>query len=719
MAPNGKTVRAQLSLVQPLLESCSLKTMRKGQNKIGELMGARRKEDVIFKRHDFPNFQAAWILPKDPLRQGVMLYLHGGGFTCGDLDYATGFGATLAWELGCKVFCPAYRLAPETPFPGALEDAVEAYRYLLDKGYTGIVLCGESAGGGLCYSLCLKLRELGLPKPAAILAISPWVDLTIAGKSISENKEKDVSLSPKQLRFFADCYTQEPENPYASPIFGSLSDVPPSLIFAAKEEILRSDAENLTAKLLSGGVPAKLILKENRWHAYPLYGLAEDADCYRTIAAFLDKFVSRAQKLRWMRLDNAAKIYPAARSQNWSSIYRLSATLKDKIDVPDLEQALDITLRRFPSIAVRLRRGVFWYYLQQLEKAPPISQEFSYPLTRMSREDVRRCAFRVIVYENRIAFELFHSITDGSGALVFLKTLVAEYIQQHYGVRIPAEKGVLGRLEAPRPEELEDSFPKYAGPVSASRAESNAWHLSGTPTLAGFQHLTCLSLSTAAALKLAHKEGVSLTCFLSACLLMALQNMQAEQVPDARRRKPLKVQIPVNLRNIFPSATLRNFALYTTPEIDPRLGEYTFSEICQVVKNKMGAEITPKQLSMKIAANVGSEKLMAVRIMPLFIKNIVMKAVFNSVGEKKLCLSMSNLGNVQLPEEMLPFVDRMDFILGVQSSAPHNCGVLSYKDRLYINFIRNIEESDLEYHFYRVLRDMGLQVQVESNSREE
>ncbi len=719
MAPNAKTLRTQLALLQPLLENCSLKTIRKGQNKIGELMGALHKEKVLYKRHDFPAFEASWIIPKDQRRQGVLLYLHGGGYTCGDLDYALGFGSTLACYLGCRVFCPAYRLAPETPFPGALEDALTAYQYLLDKGYTSITLCGESAGGGLCYSLCLRLRELGLPAPSAVLAISPWVDLTMAGESIQTNRQTDVCLSEKQLRFYADAYTDDQENPLVSPVLADLEGLPPSLIFVAKEELLLSEAQLLHEKLQKAGCVSILHGKANRWHAYPLYGLQEDRDCFTEMNSFLDKHVSWAQKLRWMRLDNAAKIYPAARSQDWSCIYRLSATLTEKVDVTCMEQALDITLRRFPSIAVRLRRGLFWYYLQELEAAPSLSPEYSYPLTRMGRQDVRKCAFRVIVHENRIAVEMFHSITDGAGALTFLKTLVAEYIQQRYNVYIPAEQGVLGRLEEPQEEEMEDSFPKYAGPVRASRAENNAWRLSGTPTVAGFQHLTCFTLSAPQVLACSKKEGVSLTCFLAATMLMALQNMQKEKVPYQKKRKPLKVQVPVNLRGIFPSKTLRNFALYSNPEIDPRLGEYTFSEICQVVKNKLGTDITPKQLSKMIAANVGSEQMFLVRIMPLFIKNMVMKAVFNSVGEKKVCLSMSNLGNVRLPDAMAPFVERMEAILGVQASAPHNCAILSFKDTLYINFLRDIQEPDLEYHFFRVLRDMGLKVTVETNRREE
>lgn len=142
------------------------------------------------------------------------------------------------------------------------------------------------------------------------------------------------------------------------------------------------------------------------------------------------------KKLRWLRLDNAAKIYPAARNQNWSNVFRMSATMSEAVDTAVLQSALDVTVRRFPSIAARLRRGVFWYYLQQLESAPEIREEYCHPLTKMSRDEVRKCALRVIVYQNRIAVEMFHSLTDGNGALIFLKSLLAEYVQQRYHIAV-------------------------------------------------------------------------------------------------------------------------------------------------------------------------------------------------------------------------------------------------------------------------------------------
>lgn len=422
--------------------------------------------------------------------------------------------------------------------------------------------------------------------------------------------------------------------------------------------------------------------------------------------------------MRWVKLDNAAKIYPAARRKNWSNLFRQSVTLTENIDVRVLRNALDVTVKRFPSIAARLRKGAFWYYLQQVESAPQISEEHSYPLVFMDREEMRKCAFRVIAYKNRIAVEYFHSLTDGNGALVFLKSLTAEYLEQKYRVSIPFENGVLDRRELPKEEELEDSFLKYAGNVPASRKDTNAWHMSGEPQKDGFLNLTCFQIPVKPALELAHKHNATLTVFMSAVMMKALLNLQNEKNPNTKRQKRIKLLIPVNLRNLFPSNTLRNFAMYTIPELDPRLGAYSFDEICKIIQHKMGTEFTEKHMSCVIATNVNDERNPLVRLIPLPLKNAVMKAIFDSVGEKKSCLTLSNLGQVKIPEAMAQYVRRFDFILGVQAAAPYNCGMLSYGDTIYINFIRNIQDAELERHFHAVLQKMGLPTVVESNQNE-
>ena len=720
MELHAKRVRAQLNLFKPVMTSCSLEASRKGQDKLGELMTALHRSEIMTKNHDFQHFQGAWIMPQDQRRGGVVLYLHGGGYTCGSLEYAKGFSSVLAAECGVRVFCAAYRLAPEHRYPAAVEDALEAYQYLLKKGYAGhqILLCGESAGGGLIYALCLKLKELGLPLPCGLIGISPWTDLTGSGKSYEENREVDPSMSPELLQFYAKCYTDDPADPLCSPLFGDLTGFPPSLLFVGGDEVMLDDTRMLHEKLMKSGCRSKLIVAPERWHAYVLYCLSENMpQDFETINRFMDKVLSPARSLRWMKLDNAAKIYPAAKRRNWNNFFRISATLTEPVDVAVLRSALDVTARRFPSIAVRLRRGMFWYYLEQIPHSPAIQEEKSCPLAHAPFHEVRQCAFRVLVYHNRFAVEFFHALTDGTGGLTFFKTLLAEYLSQKYGLTIPAGDGVLGRLEEPDAEELEDSFLRYAGNIKASRKEATAWYLTGTPEKAGFKDLVTLMIPAPALKECAKAHGVTVTELLCAAMMQAICQLQAEKVPQRSRRKPVKVLLPVNLRNLFPSKTLRNFASYITPEVDPRMGDYTFDEICAAVHHRMGLENNPQTMRAKFAANVASEQSPLLRVMPLFIKNLAMKAVFDTVGECKSCLCLSNLGVVRLPEVMAPYVARMDFIIGVQAKAPHNCGVLTWNDTVYINCIRSIREPELELHFYRVLHQLGLPVKVESNQR--
>ena len=426
--------------------------------------------------------------------------------------------------------------------------------------------------------------------------------------------------------------------------------------------------------------------------------------------------MAKKKPLHWVKLDNAAKIYPAASSHTWSNVFRQSVTLKEEVDAEVLRSALETTVKRFPTIAARLGKGAFWYYLQQVDGAPALKEEQSFPLIYMSKEEMGKCAFRVIPYGRRIAVEFFHSLTDGTGALIFLKSLTAEYLEQKHGISIPCEYGVLDRKEAPRKEEMEDSFLSYAGKVNVSRKATDAWRLSQRDyKRENFLFLTCLKLPVKQILELAHRYGVTVTVLLSAVMMKALLELQEEQVPVRKKQKRIKLLIPVNLRQLFPSESLRNFAMYTVPEADPRMGDYTLEELCGVVKHKMGTEITQKHMAGMIATNVKDERNPFLRVVPLPLKNLAMKAVFNRVGERKSCLTLSNLGQVKLPETMRPYVERFDFILGVQAAAPYNCGMLSYGDTVYINFIRNTREGGLERRFAAILRDLGVTVTAESN----
>jgi len=684
----------------------------------------------------------AMLTPKDELSTGIILYLHGGGYTSGNLSYAKGFGATLAAKCGIRVFCVEYRLAPEYIYPAALDDCLEAYGYLLSNGYdpSQIIICGESAGGGLAYALCEKLHDKGRTMPAGIIAISPWTDLTLSGESYKTNEKNDPSMTKERLAYFANCYmygakregkklhpiVNEDEaedkriksDPRVSPLFAELEKMPPSLIFAGGDEIMLDDSVRMHNALLESGCESHLIVREDMWHAYVLYGIKENEDDFYKMSKFIKHCVPAQKKLRWMMLDNAAKIFPAARRRNWSNVFRLSATLTEPIDRALMQTALDVTVRRFPSIAVRVKTGMFWYFFEEIPYTQPIIDEKPYPLSRMPFDDIRKCAFRVIIYKNRVAVEFFHALTDGNGGLIFLKTLVAEYIYQKYSVKVPVGDGIFDRLEEPMEEEMEDSFLKYAGDHPASRAATDAYKLTGTRVEDGFRTNTTFIMDSADVIRAAKEKGITVTAYLASMLIVAASRVQEKNVASKRRHKPIKVLIPVNLRKMFPSRTLRNFVLYSTPGIDPRLGQYCFDEICEIVHHQMKLEITEKNLAAMMATNVNSEKNKILRCVPLFIKNVVMKLIFDAVGERKSCFSFSNLGAVNVPEEFSRYVDRIDFVIGTQASAPYNTAILSYKGKMYLNVIRNIEEPKLEYEIHEALRELSIPHVVESNTRE-
>ncbi len=736
-----KFLRGQMSLMKPFLDNCSLSVARKGQEKLGRFMSIGQRDDVSFEDTTVGGLPCSMVCPRDTVSAGVILYLHGGGYAAGGLDYAKGFASVLAAKCGIRVFCAAYRLAPEHIFPAALEDAVEGYRHLLSHGYDAsqILLCGESAGGGLCYSLCLKLKEKGWQLPGGILAISPWTDLTLSGASYEKNEDADPYMTKARLKYYADCYVygakkqgkncypiteSDPEadrkaksDPLLSPLFGDLSRMPPSLIFAGGDEVMLDDAAELHKKLLSAGCRSELVVTPGMWHGYVLLNLKEHQGDFDQIRRFVHSHIPHQKKLRWMKLDNAAKIFPAARRRNWSNVFRLSATLREAVDKEVLKSALDVTVRRFPSIAVRLRRGFFWYYLEEIPHAPEILEEKPYPLARFPFDDIRKCAFRVIVYENRIAVEFFHALTDGNGGLIFLKTLVTEYLEQKYGCCVPCENGVLDRLEEPTQRELEDSFLRHEGPKPASRKDTDAYRIRGTRDPDGFKVNTTFLLDADQIKAEAKKRGITVTAYLTAALLRAAVRVQEKRVSNPKRYRPVKVNVPVNLRKLFDSQTLRNFVLYATPGIDPRMGEYDFEELCAIVHHQMKLQITPKNMAAMIATNVGDEKPLLLRMTPLFLKNIVMKTVFDAVGEKKSCFCFSNLGLAQVPEVFSQYVRRMDFVLGSQASAPYNTSAITYGGRLCLNVIRNIQEPLLEPEIYEVFRELGLRVQAESNAR--
>ena len=416
----------------------------------------------------------------------------------------------------------------------------------------------------------------------------------------------------------------------------------------------------------------------------------------------------------WMPLDNAALIFPAIRRKNWSNVFRESVTLTEDVDPALLQRAVDELMPRFPSFYLRLRRGVFWYYLEEVASPPRVQEDYAYPLTFMTKKEMGRCCLRVLWFRNRIAVEFFHALSDGGGAVIYLKTLVARYLALRCGADIPPEDGVLDLGDAPDPEELEDSFQRYAADHPAFCPEAEAYRLPGKRELGRFMRLVTGVIPAGKLHALAREYGCTVTVFLAAVMAECVLAMQAERVPK-KRQKPVKITIPVDLRRLFPSRTLRNFALTVNPGVDPRLGTYTLRELCDAIAHQMAAEITPQRMAGRIAENVEPQRNKLLKAVPVFLKNPVMRAAYDRRGERLGCLNISNLGVQRLPVAMAPFVTRMEFIIGVQYSYPNNCSVVTCGGVTLVNMIRSTRSPELERRFFSRLVELGIPVTVETN----
>lgn len=419
-----------------------------------------------------------------------------------------------------------------------------------------------------------------------------------------------------------------------------------------------------------------------------------------------------------MKLDNAALIYPATMNRSWTALFRVSATLDEPVDPDILLEAQRCTLARCPSFSVKLRRGMFWFFLEHSNDMPAIQQDVGNPCVRMRLRENDGFALRVRYYRNRIAVEFFHVLADGTGGLTFLNTLVAEYLRIRYGANIPRSAAILDCSESPKPEETQDSFAIHSGNYAVSRSEPQAFHIKGTDYADNFVSITTGSIAASDLIGHAREKGVSVTEYLTAVLLLSLDSIQRRSIMRIKRYKPVKVCVPVNLRRFFPSVTLRNFSNYVNPGFDPRLGEYGFDEVLGIVHHFMALEATKKLLNLKITANVRTQKNAVLRVMPLFIKNIAMKLVYSRVGDAVSSTCFSNLGVVTLPSEMESHVARMDFLLGPLASNRVCVAALTYNDTVRINFTRTIAEPMLEREFFTRLVKLGIHVKIESNQRD-
>ncbi len=426
------------------------------------------------------------------------------------------------------------------------------------------------------------------------------------------------------------------------------------------------------------------------------------------------KSSAKGKKDVWYKLDLSAIVYPTLQRRDFSSVYRLSVALTEAIDPALLQQALDQTLPRFPTYKVAIRKGVFWRYLEPNNRPGPyVKEDIKNPCMPMDFKSNNRFLIRVDFYQNRISLEAHHCLGDGTGGMCLLQTLTAAYLGLK-GHAVAPSGFVLDLHSQPDPEELEDAYMRYANAqVRPPRPAEKTYRIRGTKE--PFYTLNIIDgvMSVREVMAVAQRYGVSITEYLNAALLYALLQKQSREFHWKLR--PVRIAMPVNLRRFFPSKTLRNFITMIYPSIDPRLGEYTFEEIVTQVHHYMRYYINEKFLRGDITTNAATQRNPLVRVVPLFIKDLVVRAFYSRVQDKNSSAGLTNMGALWVPEDMKPFLERFDIYMGQPFSSRTNCAVISFEDILTVNFASSIVEADVERFFFRKLVQDGIHVRIESN----
>lgn len=419
----------------------------------------------------------------------------------------------------------------------------------------------------------------------------------------------------------------------------------------------------------------------------------------------------------WIKLDNAATIYPSTLSRKYASMFRITITLKEKVDKNVLNKALKKVIKRFPSFNYELKQGLFWCYFKRIDDNLKIQDDFQNPMLRINFKENDGFMFRIRCFEKRIAIEYFHALTDGNGGTTFLLTLIAEYLKIKYGIKIKYNDIILNPKDKIDKEEYSDSFKKYARSFGGLEHELPAYHHKGKLVDNHILNIITGTIDIDILKERCHEYECTITQFIVSTIIFSIQILQEKEIKKQSKRKPIKVSIPIDLRKIYPSKTKRNFSSYINVGIEPKYGHYSFEDIVVQVKSNMNLLLDEKKLNAKITGNVKLANNYFIRLIPMFIKKHIMSITELMMGDRYCSTTFSNMGLIKIPKEMSYYVEEMGFIIGKSRGKPAACSCISIKNKLCISFSRKIKEAEFERLFFTKLIQMKIPVEIESNNR--
>lgn len=412
----------------------------------------------------------------------------------------------------------------------------------------------------------------------------------------------------------------------------------------------------------------------------------------------------KQKKAHWRKLDNAAKLYSAASNKKDTRVFRFYCELKEQVQSELLQEALDQTLETFPTFLMVLRKGLFWHYLEPCNLRPVVKEEYKEPCSRLYIRDKKTLLFEVTYYQKRINFEVFHVLTDGTGATEFLKELVKNYLYLAH-----KEEGL--EQVSLQPEDMtvqdqeDDSFLKYYSKDQKrpKKRKLHAFQIRRKKKDGNRLHVHESIVSVQAILKRSRELGVSMTIFLTAIYMMAIH----EEMSKMQKKRSVILMVPVNLRKFFPSTSMLNFFNWIEPGYDFATQDENFEAVLNHTKAFFEAELTKEKMSAHISELLALELHPILRLAPLELKNLCIQAGAK-FSEKNVTAIFSNMSAVKMPESYVPYIERF----GVYTNTPKmELCLCSFQDKLSFAFTSRYDTENIERNFYRLLKEQGISAQ--------
>lgn len=423
----------------------------------------------------------------------------------------------------------------------------------------------------------------------------------------------------------------------------------------------------------------------------------------------------------WYRLDNSGALYPMLQTLTFQSLFRVGVTLTEPVRPEVLTEAVKDALSRYPGFRVTLRTGFFRYFFDYNPDLPVVSPDTGALFRKIDFRKNNRYLFRLTYFDKRISMDFWHCLTDGSGAMEFLKTVVFAYLTRIHGA-LPEDGTVRLPYDKPKEEEYEDAFLRYFRSFKlfdgiGKMTEGKVYAIRGKTFKRQGYGLIEGRLKTSELIRLAHENDASMTELLVALIMLSITKVYGTELLNAKNND-LVAMVPVNLRNIFPSDTLRNFVMMAKTRLTPNETPNTLKDFVAVIKSEMRAQRDKEVLLDKISFTSLIDKLWILKILPQAVKTFFTKFGKSFSFNPQQTFIMSNLGRVKMPEGCEKYIRDFHFYVNCNSKSPENVAAVSYGETTVVSFTRFLKSTEIDRAFFTTLSELGLHVEVTGNYRE-